>query len=337
MRIVSTITPELIRNCGRCSRELPAGATECENCHALVHASHLERIAAEAKALESKGELRQAREQWLMSLPLLPGNSKQAAWIRDHALALDLAADRQQAPESENKWAQKLGPVGPIAIVLAKSKAVLAAVFKQKFLLSFAAFFSIYWALYGAAFGIGFAILILVHEMGHFIDVKRRGLPADMPVFLPGFGAYVKWRALGVSLETTAAVSLAGPLAGTIAAIVCSVVWFKTGSGIWAALARSGAWLNILNLIPVWSLDGGQAALALSKLERIGLLTICIALWLVFGQGLFFLVAAGAGYRIFTKDLPPHPSRFTTLYFTVVLTSLALVMWTLPAQGFGPR
>jgi Zn-dependent protease len=332
---VSTITPELIRNCTRCSRELPAGATECENCHALVHASQLERIAAEAKALENKGELRQAREQWLMSLPLLPRSSKQAAWIRDHALALDLAADRQQAPESENKWAQKLGPVGPIAIVLAKSKAVLAAVFKLKFLLSFVAFFGIYWALYGAAFGIGFAILILVHEMGHFIDVKRRGLPAEMPVFLPGFGAYVKWRALGVSLETRAAVSLAGPLAGAIAAIVCSIVWFKTGSGVWAALARTGAWLNVLNLIPVWSLDGGQAALALSKLERIGLLTICIAIWLIFGQSLFFLVAAGAGYRVFTKDLPPHPSRVTMLYFAAVLTCLAFVMWSLPAQAVG--
>jgi len=42
-----------------------------------------------------------------------------------------------------------------------------------------------YWALYGMKFGIGFAVLILVHEMGHFIDIKRRGLPADMPVFLP--------------------------------------------------------------------------------------------------------------------------------------------------------
>jgi len=313
------------------------GATECANCHALVHAGQLERIAAEAKALESKGQLREAREQWLMSLPLLPHESKQAMWIRDHALALDVAADRQQATESENKWAQKLGPVGPIAIVLAKSKAVLAAIFKLKFLLSFAAFFSIYWALYGAAFGIGFATLILIHEMGHFIDVKRRGLPAEMPVFLPGFGAYVKWRALGVSVETRAAVSLAGPLAGTIAAIACSVVWFKTGSGVWAALARAGAWLNVLNLIPVWSLDGGQAALALSKLERIGLLTLCIALWVVLGESIFFLVAAGAAYRVFTKDLPAHPSRATALYFAILLTCLGLVMWALPGRGFGVR
>jgi len=70
-----------------------------------------------------------------------------------------------------------------------------------------------YWAVYGVKFGVGFAILILVHEMGHFVDIKRRGLPADMPVFLPGFGAYVRWTALGVSARTRAFVSLAGPLA----------------------------------------------------------------------------------------------------------------------------
>ncbi len=334
---MSTITPEFNRNCSRCSSELPAGALACEKCHALVHGSELERIAAKAKELEAKNELRQAREQWLMSLPLLPKGSKQAEWVRDHALALDVAADRQQAPESENKWAQKLGPVGPIAILLAKGKVVLAAVFKLKFLLSFAAFFSLYWALYGAAFGFGFAALILIHEMGHFIDIKRRGLPAEMPVFLPGLGAYVRWNALGVSLETRAAVSLAGPLAGALAAIACAVLWWKTGNGLWAGLARSGAWLNAINLIPVWMLDGGQAALALSKLERIGLLTLCLALWIFFGESVFFLVALGAAYRVFTKDIPDHPSLATSIYFAAVLICLGAVMWMMPGQGFGPR
>lgn len=334
---MSTITPEFIRNCSQCSQELLAGALVCSHCHALVHSRELERIAAQARSLEGRNEPRQAREQWLMSLPLLPHESKQAQWVRDHARELDSTSDRQSVPESENKWARKLGPVGPIAIVLAKSKAVLAAVFKLKFLLSFAAFFSLYWALYGAAFGLGFAALILIHEMGHFIDIKRRGLPADMPVFLPGFGAYVRWRALGLPVTTRAAISLAGPLAGAIAAVVCMVVWWKTGNGVWAALARSGAWLNVLNLIPVWTLDGGQAALALSKLERIGLLSLCLLLWVVLGEGIFFLVALGAGYRIFTHDFPPTHSRTTILYFASVLTCLGLVMWMLPGRGFGPR
>jgi Zn-dependent protease len=297
----------------------------------------LDRLAAEAKALEASGDPRQARERWLMGLPLLPRDSQQAHWIVQHARSLDAIAERiQPPPPSENKWAQRLGPVGPIAILLAKGKFLLTAIFKLKFLLSFLAFFGFYWAMFGAKFGIGFAVLILIHEMGHYIDVKRRGLPADMPVFLPGLGAFVRWRALGVSLETRAAISLAGPFAGFLAAVACAVLWWQTGNPLWAALARAGAVLNVLNLTPVWVLDGGQAALALSKMERIILLTACLALWLVLGEGVFFLVAAGAGYAVFfAGDLPAHPSRATTVYFVAVLIALGVILRMLPGQGFG--
>ena len=327
---MSDVGAEIPRGCFRCSSDLPIGALECERCHALVHSAKLDQLSTEAKAFETQREFRQAREQWLLCLPLLPPRSKQADWIREHGRVLDLAADVQETPESDKQWAQKLGPVGPVAILLAKSKVVLGAIFKLKFLLSFFAFFSIYAALYGLRFGLGFAALILIHEMGHFIDIKRRGLPADMPVFLPGLGAYVRWRALGVSLGTRAAVSLAGPLAGAVATVACSLMWWKTGNGVWAALASVGAMLNVLNLIPVWVLDGGQAALALSKLERIGLLTLSLTLWLVFGQGIFFLVAAGSGYRVFTKDMPPHHDRGIALYFAAVLTFFALILRALP-------
>jgi len=336
---VSTVTPSLIRNCRRCSSDLAPGALVCEKCHALVHSETLDRLAAEAKALEAKGDLRQAREHWLMGLPLLPPNSRQADWIQSHAQSLEVTADRiQPPPHSENKWAQKLGPVGPIAILLAKGKTVMFALFKLKFLLSFAAFIALYWAMWGMKFGIGFAVLILLHEMGHFIDVKRRGLPAEMPVFLPGLGAYVRWQALGVPLETRAAISLAGPLAGFFAAVACAAIWWQTGNPLWAALARAGAILNLLNLIPVWVLDGGQAALALSKMERIILLTACLALWLVLGENMFFLVALGAGYQIFfAGNLPPHPSRATTIYYIAVLTALGVIIRLLPGTGLGVR
>ena len=311
----------------------------CEQCHALVHSEKLDELAAEAKALEAKGNLREAREHWLTGLTLLPGNSRQASWIHQHLRSLDVAEDQVQAPPpSDNKWAQRLGPVGPIAVLLAKSKVLLTAVFKLKFLLSFAAFIGIYWGMFGMKFGIGFAMLILIHEMGHFIDIKRRGLPADMPVFLPGLGAYVRWQALGVPLETRAAVSLAGPLAGFFAAVACAVLWWQTGNPLWAALARAGAVLNLLNLIPVWVLDGGQAALAMSKMERIVLLTACLALWLLLGEGMFFLVAMGAGYQVFfAGDLPARPSRGTTIYFVAVLTALGVIIRLMPGQGLGVR
>jgi Zn-dependent protease len=239
---------------------------------------------------------------------------------------------------SDNKWARKLGPVGPIAVLAAKGKVLLTALLKLKFLLSFVAFIGIYWAAFGMKFGIGFAVLILIHEMGHFVDVKRRGLPAEMPVFLPGVGAYVRWQALGVPLETRAAISLAGPLAGFFASLACAVLWWQTGNPLWAALARVGAVLNLLNLIPVWVLDGGQAALALSKMERVVLLTACLALWLVLGENMFFLVALGAAYQVFfAGDLPAHPSRATTIYFVAVLTALGVMIRLMPGQGLGVR
>jgi len=336
---VSTTTPELIRNCRRCSDELAPGALVCEKCHALVHSEQLDRLAAEAKALEAAGDLRQARERWLMGLPLLPANSRQADWIRTHARSLDAVAEQvQPPPPSENKWAQRLGPVGPIAVLLAKGKFLLGAIFKLKFLLSFVAFFGFYWAAFGARFGIGFAVLILIHEMGHYIDIRRRGLPAEMPVFLPGFGAYVRWQALGVPIETQAAISLAGPLAGFFGSVACAALWYQTRDPLWAALARSGAWLNLLNLIPVWMLDGGHAALALSKMERIILLTACLALWLVLGENVFFLVAIGAAYQVFfAGGLPARPSLATTVYFIAVLTALGAMMRLMPGAGFGIR
>jgi Zn-dependent protease len=336
---VSISAPELIRNCRRCSEELAPGALVCEKCHALVHSEQLDQLATEAKALEAKRDFRQARERWLMGLPLLPANSRQADWIQSHARSLDTIAEQvQPQPESENKWAQKLGPVGPLAVLLAKGKFLLGAIFKLKFLLSFVAFFGFYWAAFGAKFGVGFAVLILIHEMGHYIDIKRRGLPAEMPVFLPGLGAYVRWQALGVPIETRAEVSLAGPFAGFLASVACAAIWYQTKDPLWAALARSGAWLNVLNLIPIWMLDGGHAVMALSKMERIILLTASLALWLLLGENLFFLVALGAGYQVFfAGDLPARPSRITTAYFVAVLAGLGLIMHFLPGKGFGMR
>ncbi len=334
-----SLSPEIIRNCTNCGSDLAPGTLVCDKCHALVHSQELDRLASEAKELEAKGDLQQARERWLAGLNLLPSSSKQYQWIRDHAHALEVAANPARTPESsENKWAKRLGPVGPIAILLAKAKTVLLALTKLKFLLSFAAFIGIYWAAWGMKFGIGFAMLILLHEMGHFIDIKRRGLPAEMPVFLPGLGAYVRWQALGVPLETRAAISLAGPLAGFFVALACAALWWQTGNPLWAALARVGAVLNLLNLVPLWILDGGQAVLALSKLERAVLLAACLGLWLVLGENMFFLVALGAAYQVFfAKDLPPHSSRGITVYYIAVLTALGVIIRMMPGTGLGVR
>jgi len=322
---VSTNTPDLIRNCRRCAHELAPGALVCESCHALVHSEQLDRMAAEAKSLEASGDLRQARERWLMALPLLPPASTQAQWIEEHARSLGNASEPKQASYSQTASAPQ-----DSRNFRQRGTLNLGAI------LSFMAFVAIYSSMSGARLGIGFAVLILIHEMGHYVDIRRRGLPADMPIFLPGLGAYVRWRALGVSPETRAAVSLAGPLAGFLAALACAVIWWQTHDSYWLVLARVGAALNLLNLSPVWVLDGGQAALALSKSERIALLLVSLALWVVVRENMLLLVSAGAAYRAFlAADMPAHPSRITTIYFVAVVAALALILRILPGHGFG--
>ena len=324
-RFAFKTTPELIRQCRRCSQELPAGALVCDNCKALVYSEQLDRIAAEAKHCEESGDFGQAREQWMMGLHLLPPDSTQAQWIQDHVRTLEVAVAPESAPLS-----------GTNTLLRVNRNPWQRGLMSLAGLISFVAFAAIYSRTSGAQFGIGFAVIILIHEMGHYIDIRRRGLPADMPIFLPGLGAYVRWRALGVSQETRAAISLAGPMAGFLAALGCALIWHQTQEPYWLVLARVGAALNLLNLIPVWILDGGQAVLALAKSERVVLLVVSLALWVLVRQNVLLLVAAGAGFRAFYPgDLPARPSRMITAYFILVVTLLSVILRILPGHDFG--
>jgi len=314
---------------------VPLGSLECEQCHALIHSEDLLRISTKAKALEERNDPIAARQEWLQVLPLLPQKSRQAEWVRGQIYKLELTANNSASARPKHAWAKWLGPLAPVAVLLAKGKSLIFLLFKLKFLLSLIAFMSLYWSMYGAKFGVGFVILILIHEMGHYIDIRRRGLPAEMPVFLPGLGAYVRWQALGVSRQTRAAVSLAGPLAGLMASVVCLFLWWKTRDGIWAALTRSGAWLNAFNLIPIWLFDGGQATSALEKGERFVLLVASLLCAVLAHEPVFYFIAIGATWRLFTKDFPPLPSRQTALYYVAVMAGLAVVLSLAPGKGFG--
>jgi len=322
---------ESSRRCQTCGADLPLFPLVCDRCHALVHSEELARISHRAKTLEEERQIQEAREEWQKALPLLPAGATQAEWVRSQIAKLELQLRVAPAEPQKANWARRLGPLGPLLILLSKGKFLLTAIFKLKFLISLVAFVGVYWSLFGARFGISFALLVLLHELGHYVDIRRRGLPAEMPVFLPGLGAYVRWDALGIKRATRAAVSLAGPLAGLLGAIGCYLAWKQTGSGLWAALAQTSAWLNVLNLIPVWILDGGQAALALSRTERWILLGLGLLLWLGLGESIFFLVSAGAVYRLFTKDVPPMPAPKITAYYISVLVGLGVILHFVPS------
>ena len=302
----------------------------------MAHASKLEELAASARRHEQNQERAAARADWQAALELLPADSSQAAWVR--ARLAELPPDPAQSGKSAAPaWTRKLGPLAPIAVLLLKGKFFLSLL-KLPFLLSFVAFAGLYWGLYGAKFGVGLAVLILVHELGHFIELRRRGLAADLPMFVPGLGAYVRWAAVGVTSDTRALVSLAGPLAGAVGAALCAVTWLQTHDRLWIALASFSAFINLMNLIPVWRLDGGQAIVAINRAGRIAIALASVLLAAYLSQPLVLLVAGGAVFRAFSNEPAADTSRSygLTLYFIALLAALTYLSALAPL-GEAPR
>lgn len=160
-----------------------------------------------------------------------------------------------------------LGPLAVIGAGLAKFKGVLLLLPKLKLLttsgsmLVSVAAYSLIW---GWQFAAGFVLLLLVHEMGHVIQLRREGIEASAPMFIPFLGAVVAAKSLGDDAAAEARVGLAGPVLGSIGAALLIPVWLATGNEFWQALAFTGFFLNLFNLLPVVPLDGGRAMAAMA-------------------------------------------------------------------------
>src|SRR5690349_6012641 len=151
----------------------------------------------------------------------------------------------------------------PIAVVL--GLIVKFGFFTFKFL---GLFISVgaYALIWGWKFGVGFVALILVHEMGHFVEARRQGLDVSIPRFIPFLGAYVAIKNSPLNPLRNAYVALAGPAAGGLASLACWAIGSATDSALFHALAYPGSSLNLFNLIPSGLLDGG----AISRSSRLG-------------------------------------------------------------------
>jgi Zn-dependent protease len=207
------------------------------------------------------------------------------------------------APEPQRPWWRRglswLVVAG--AFLLKFGKAALLLLPKAKLLttsgtmlVSLAAY-SLIW---GWKFALGFVLLLLVHEMGHVIALRREGIPASAPMFIPFLGAVVTAKSLGDDATAEARVGLAGPVLGTLGALALLPVAIATGDDFWYALVFTGLFLNLFNLLPVVPLDGGRAMAALSP-------------WMWF-VGLFGMVLLALVY--------PNPIIFLILLFAVMET-----------------
>jgi Zn-dependent protease len=148
---------------------------------------------------------------------------------------------------------------------------------------------------FGWTFAVGFVILLFVHEMGHVIQLRREGVKASAPMFIPFLGAVVMMKSMPEDAVAEARVGLAGPILGTAGAAVCLAIAEATGSDLLRALAYVGFLLNLINLVPIVPFDGGRAMAAMAPAMWFVGIGAMVALLLLTGNPflLIFIVLGG--------------------------------------------
>jgi Zn-dependent protease len=140
---------------------------------------------------------------------------------------------------------------------------------------------AVYAQLFGWKYAVGFVMLLLCHEMGHYIAARQRDLEVGLPTFIPFVGAWISLKNQSLSAETTAFVGLAGPLLGSTSAFLVYLVALQYQSHWLLAISYAGFVLNLFNLIPVVPLDGGHVVAGISpKIWIIGIpLLVALYFW----------------------------------------------------------
>ena len=179
--------------------------------------------------------------------------------------------------------------LGPIAVAI-------GAIAKYGF--AFAKFASIFVAvgayalIWGWRFAVGLVALILIHELGHYIEARRLGLHPHWPIFVPFLGAFVAFKSENLTPWRLARIALAGPLLGAVGAAVFWGVGEAIDSRLLQALGYFGFLINLFNLIPIGFFDGGQIIRSFEYLRRGGARARAAAVGFAYG-GLALLLVLG--------------------------------------------
>jgi Zn-dependent protease len=217
------------------------------------------------------------------------------------------AREPEQAFGDERRpWWKRSGGglLAAIIALLAKGKALLLLLPKIKLLTTSGSMLvsvAAYALIWGWRFAVGFVLLLLVHEMGHVIQLRREGIPASAPLFIPFLGAVVGARSLGDDAAAEARVGLAGPILGSLGAAAVMVAGFALDSQLLQALAFTGFFLNLFNLIPVTPLDGGRAFAAMAPWMWFVGLGLIVALAFARPNPIIVLIALVGAFDVYRR------------------------------------
>ena len=157
---------------------------------------------------------------------------------------------------------------------------------------------------WGWMFALGFVLLLFVHECGHLLIARFFGLKVGAPMFIPFMGALIALKDAPKDAWMEAWVGIGGPLLGSAGAVACGGLYAITDNPLFRALAFTGFFLNLFNLVPIGFLDGGRIVTALSPwLWLLGavVMAVLLALHPNFLIGLILLLSLPRLWFLFRK------------------------------------
>mmetsp|Transcript_24240 Transcript_24240/g.57575 ORF Transcript_24240/g.57575 Transcript_24240/m.57575 type:complete len:324 (+) Transcript_24240:98-1069(+) len=228
-----------------------------------------------------------------------------------HIAALRLYSSSQRPPSPpRSRLASSLGMIGAGgALLLGKGKYVLSALKLTKVASLGSMFMTVgaYSMFYGAPYAVGMVSLILIHESGHALAMKRLNIPFGPMVFVPFLGAAVEMRKRPKDAWEEALVAFGGPVLGSAGAFAFAGFAHATSSPLMFALADFGFMINLFNLIPLGSMDGGRICGSISPYA--GVVGLGIGGGLAYNgliaNPIFYLIFLGGGYETFMRFYDP--------------------------------
>src|SRR5687767_3303021 len=230
-----------------------------------------------------------------------------STWLPPVAPAPEPPAPPPSAPDRSGlkRW---LGPLFLVGLAVlkfgAKLKVLLLLLPKLKVLTTSASMLvsvAAYAIIWGWRFAVGFVALLFLHEMGHVVQMKREGVKISGMLFIPFLGAAVGARSMGGNALAEARIGLAGPVLGTLATAALVPFAVAGDSDFLRALAFTGFFLNLFNLVPVVPLDGGRAMAAMAPWMWFAGFAAMLGFFVLFPNPILILILLFAGMETWRR------------------------------------
>ncbi len=175
----------------------------------------------------------------------------------------------------------------------------------------------VYALVFGWWYALGFILLMLIHEMGHYVSARRLGMDVGLPTFIPFVGAWIQLKDQPLTVEQEARIAFAGPFAGTLAAAAILALALWQHSALLMALAYAGFFLNLFNLIPVTPFDGGRIVAILSPKVWFAGVPLLAGVFFLSPSPMFLMILLLIAPTIYASlraawrgEAPPHNPRY---------------------------